>query len=67
VQQQRKPLFLSSKNHLKDSLGVTDGNLPTGLGSKPIAELYPSATVLVSNWRLCTVLRTRHILSLCSS
>jgi hypothetical protein len=40
-QQQRKALFLSSKNHLKDYLGVTDGNLPSGLGSKPIAELYP--------------------------
>jgi hypothetical protein len=54
-QQQHKPLFLSSKNHLKDCLGVTDGNLPSGLGSKPIAELYPITTVLVSDWCLCTV------------
>jgi hypothetical protein len=48
-QRQRKPRFLSSATQNSNALGstVSNDNSVTTMGSKPIAHLYPSATVMV--------------------
>jgi CHASE domain/Adenylate and Guanylate cyclase catalytic domain len=45
----RKPLFASTNNQVGDYMGGTGSN---GFGSKPMAELYPSATVMVRYGRV---------------